>query len=81
MEKPIDGCRRGYFSPTLAQPFKIPAHLALSRVIAWGKPRETIIPEGCLEDGALIFHGERNGGQRKFNPEEWDEIDELYVHD
>lgn len=65
MEKPIAGCRRGYFSPELSQPFEIPVDLAFSRVIAW----ETIILEGCLEDRALIFQGERNGGRKKFYPE------------
>jgi hypothetical protein len=33
MEKPIAGCRRGYFSPTLSQPLEIPAHPAFSRVM------------------------------------------------
>lgn len=61
MEKRIGGCRIGAFNPQLASLFDMPEHLAISLVVALGKPRETVIIEECKSEDDVRYWRDENG--------------------
>ena len=61
MEKRIGGCRIGAFSPKLASLFDMPEHVAISLVVALGKPRETVIIEECKSEDDVRYWRDENG--------------------
>ena len=61
MENRLGGCRIGLFNPKLADLFDLPEHLAISLVVALGRPRETVIIEECKEDSDIKYWRDDDG--------------------